>query len=343
MNGPFDVVVSLDGSGDYISIQDAIDNCPLINEAGYSIYISEGIYSEKIHINKDNIHIMGAGINKTIITAATASGNKLSKNMTYGTYGSRTVYVNAKQLTACDLTICNDFNYIENQSKPIDDPSRINDPQAVALLAGLQADKLVLKRVNLSSFQDTLFLRAGRSVLLDCEIAGNIDFIFGQGQALFLNCEIRARYHAPQTDDWGYLCAPSTDISHPFGLVFKHCRLTKESGVPARSYALGRPWHPTTDFIDGSYADPNAIGQAVFIECEMDDHIYGWDKMHGKDKDGERIYFYPQDSRFFEYKSVGLGASAGGYRPQLSHEQVIDFNDENVLSGWLPDELIGKN
>ncbi|MDT9694187.1 hypothetical protein Q5762_38830, partial [Streptomyces sp. P9(2023)] len=84
-----------------------------------------------------------------------------------------------------------------------------------------------------------------------------------------------------------------------FGLVFKDCRLKKETDVPAKSYALGRPWHPTTTFADGRYADPNAVGHAVFINCEMDDHIYGWDKMSGKDIDQQTIWFYPEDSRFW--------------------------------------------
>lgn len=55
-----------------------------------------------------------------------------------------------------------------------------------------------------------------------------------------------------------------------------------------QSYGLGRPWHPTTTFEDGRYADPNAIGQTVFLNTSMDDHIYGWDKMSGKDKQGEK-------------------------------------------------------
>ncbi|MGL9735795.1 MAG: hypothetical protein ACR5LF_09680 [Symbiopectobacterium sp.] len=74
--------------------------------------------------------------------------------------------------------------------------------------------------------------------------------------------------------------------------MITNSRVFKEgSNVPAKSYALGRPWHPKNTSPDSHYADPNAIGQTVFINTMMDDVIYDWDKMSGKDIKGEKIWF----------------------------------------------------
>lgn len=90
----------------------------------------------------------------------------------------------------------------------------------------------------------------------------------------------------------------------------------------------------TTAFYDGRYADPAAIGQAVFINTVMDDHIYGWDKMSGKDKQGEKIWFYPQDSRFFEENSHGPGAEINEGRRQLSAAQLQAFTLPMIFPDW---------
>jgi len=134
--------------------------------------------------------------------------------------------------------------------------------------------------------------------------------------------------------EWGYITAPSTPITQRFGLVFKACRLEKEPGVPAGSYALGRPWHPTTTFADGRYADPNAIGHAAFLHCQIGDHIYGWDRMSGRDVRQQLIWFHPQDSRFWEYANQGCGAGITPARPQLSEAESACYDDISILDGW---------
>ncbi len=118
---------------------------------------------------------------------------------------------------------------------------------------------------------------------------------------------IIARNRSDIAPPYGYITAPATQADEKFGLFIINSKLSKEAGVPAKSFALGRPWHPTTQFSDGRYADPNAIGLAAFINCDIDDHIYGWDKMSGKDKAGEKIWFYPEDSRFYESANRGPG------------------------------------
>lgn len=319
------------------SIQDAIDGAPS-DESRYVIYVCNGIYHEKIMVHRNNITLLGESAEYTVICAATANGSINEKGDKFGTAGSRTVQVSGKGFCACHITIENRFDYITNQEKAANDPSKLIDTQAVALLIAQGADQAQFKNVKLLSYQDTLFLQDGRSYFENCTIAGTVDFIFGAGIGLFKGCNIvaRNRQDIETGGVYGYLTAPATHIHQTFGLVFKDCRLTKEDGVPVNSYALGRPWHPTTSFHDGFYADPNALGHCAFIECDIDEHIFGWDKMHGWDKTKQRIWFYAEDARFWEFNNKGDGAVVVSKRPQLTEQMLNEYADEKLLAMWQP-------
>ncbi|MEE3652738.1 MULTISPECIES: pectinesterase family protein [unclassified Brenneria] len=319
------------------TLTDAIASAPADNSP-FVIYVKNGVYHERLTITRPNIHLIGESRDGTVITAAIAAGMLKPDGSKWGTYGSNTVKVDAADFSARSLTISNDFDYPGNKSKPDNDPTRLKDSQAVALLVAENSDRAYFHNVSLTGYQDTLYVKGGRSFFSQSRISGTVDFIFGDGTALFDDCDIIARNRTDIKDQpLGYLTAPSTNINQKYGLVFTNSRIVKESqDVPAKSYGLGRPWHPTTSFADGRYADPQAIGQAVFLNTSMDDHIYGWDKMSGKDRQGEKIWFYPQDSRFFEYQSRGAGAEKNDQRPQLSDAEAAEFTAEKVLGGWVP-------
>ncbi|MCE0493581.1 pectinesterase family protein [Vibrio salinus] len=340
----YDVTVAADGSGDFRSVQQAIEHAPDDHQP-YVIYIRNGVYHEKLEVKRPNIHLIGEDRDKTVITATTANSTINPKTgKKFGTTGSRTVNINATDFSAQSLTIENGFDYPANQAKDKGDPTRIRNTQAVALLISRKADKVAFKDVSLKSYQDTFYTKAGRTYFDKSRITGTVDFIFGHGTALFERSDIVARYRGDvkEGEVMGYITAPSTNIKTPFGLVFKDSRLSKEEKVPAHSYGLGRPWHPTRTFVDGRYADPNAIGHSAFINCQMDDHIYGWDKMSGKDIHHNKIWFYPKDSRFLEFKNVGPGAnSQDSKRPQLSAQQFTHYTNRDILSGWQPGLTLG--
>ena len=187
--------------------------------------------------------------------------------------------------------------------------------------------------------QDTLYVNAGTHYFEKCYIIGNVDFIFGAGQAVFNDCDIVSHDRGMPGNN-GYITAPSTALADPFGFLFVNCRLKKETLAMAdNSVTLGRPWHPTTTWADGSRsANLQAVGSVVYKNCWMDAHIgtKGWDAMAGKDKDGKSLWFYPQDSRFFEYGSTGPGAIKSETRRVLSATQAQRYTMANVLNGWDP-------
>ncbi|WP_068717775.1 pectinesterase family protein [Vibrio tritonius] len=344
------LTVRQDGKGDYPTIQAALDALvgldALINSEGvkgkhtlYQINIGPGTYYERLCVTRPNLILQGSSLHDTHIVASTANGMLDPQGRIFATTGSRTVSLDADNITLRDLTIRNDFDFDANQKKRADDPTRLTHTQAVALLIDEHADKIVLSHLGLEGAQDTLFLKSGRTYLHQCLITGHIDFIFGAGTAWFEQCDLtaKARRDTAHNEAWGYVCAPATSITKPYGFIFHRCALLKQLNVPEHSFALGRPWHPTTQFADGQYADPQAVGQAVFIDCVMDNHIYGWDKMSGKGKDGERVWFTPQESRFAEYHSHGYGTENNKeQRPEITEAEREQYTIEHVLDGWFP-------
>ena len=307
----FHAVVSLEDQPDHFaSLQAALDAAP--NDGSlYRIHIHAGRYHERVCIRRDNVEIVGAGAESTIIYAQVCAGMQEHSGQLVSTLGSRVVEVAAVSIALKKLSIVNQWNYIKNALKHPDDPTKTMHPQAIALLLGDKSDHVFLEHVNLESYQDTFCTQGKKSHLTHCKISGNIDFVFGCGESLIERCDIVCRAWPSQSKVWGYIAAPSTSIHQENGLTFLRCRVIRENNqVPKRSYALGRPWHPTKTFDDGRYADPDAIGKAVFIECQLDDHIYGWDKMHGLAKDGSKRYFQPdKDARFHEANNYGSGAN----------------------------------
>ncbi len=331
------------GVSTYKTLKLALDAAPAESRSPWRIHVRNGRYYEKLDVVKPNIHLVGESRAKTVLTFDAYAGQvkpgATGSRANWTTFGCATLSVHAPDFAATNLTIDNGFDYLGNDGKPATDATRTNDPQAVALMTTGGSDRARFTNVTITGHQDTLFVDAGRNHFRNCTISGGVDFIFGAAQAVFETCEIVTR---PRTKlnvyPIGYITAPSTQIRDQFGLVFLGCKLLRESAlVPANSTALGRPWHPAVTMPDGRYADPNAIGSSVFIECFMDDHIMvdGWFSMTGQQKSGpDRTVFLPEDSRFFEYKNTGPGALINSKRRQLTDAQAVDYTAAKVLRGW---------
>lgn len=325
----------------FSSVQAAIDAAPSTATKPYRIYIFAGDYFEKIIIAKPHIQLIGADKNSTRIFYNAYAGQQstdagATKGQIWGTPGSATLIIRAANVQLRQLTIENTFDFLANDALASDDPKRITNSQAVALHLDTGSDQFFAHDIRLLGYQDTLYVNSGRSWFDQSFIAGNVDFIFGKGNALFTDSEIKILGRGKPSDPHGYLVAPSTQISSEYGLTFIDCRLTRDASVPDDSTPLGRPWHPTTQFADGRYADPNAIGKAVFINSWMDAHIKhdGWSSMTGTAKDGTKISFQPEDSRFFEFNSSGPGAVVNDKRRQLSDEEIKNYTREKILGDW---------
>ncbi len=346
-NAHYDAIVNASekpSTKTFTSIQAALDAAPTINSKPHRIFIVAGNYYEKLVIAKPNIQLIGADKNTTRIYYDAYAGQQstdagATKGQIWGTPGSATLIIRAANIQLRHLTVENTFNFLANDALANDDPKRIPNSQAVALHLDYGSDRFLARNIRLLGYQDTLYVNSGRSWFDKSFIAGNVDFIFGKGNALFTNSEIKTLARGKPSSPHAYLVAPSTNINNEYGLTFIDCILTRDQSVPDNSTALGRPWHPTTQFADGRYADPNAIGKAVFINSWMDAHITqdGWHSMAGTAKDGNKIQFQPQDARFFEFNSKGPGAAINSNRRQLHKSEVDNYTREKIFGDWRID------
>ncbi len=326
----------------YEGMQDALDAIESSRAAGpASIHIAAGDYFEKVVVRSDEVRIIGDGAATTrLYFDAVAQDSGTYHRDNWGTPGSATLTIDADRVTIEGLTVENTFDYLSNDALPVGDPRKLVHSQAVALLLDIHSDRVHLDNVSLIGYQDTLFANGGRAYISNSFISGNVDFIFGNGQLLIEDSTIESRRRgqafAPGKIQ-SFIAAPSTQLAQKTGIVFHRSRLTRESGVPDQSVTLGRPWHPTTNFADGRYADPNAVGQVSFIDCFMDAHIHEqhWSSMHGTARDGTKTdVFRPQDSRFHETGSYGPGASHVDIGIRWNSAPAIEEVYELMFAGW---------
>lgn len=211
------IVVSRDGTGNFRTLQEAIESARAFMDYTVTIYVKNGVYKEKVIVPSwvENIDIIGEDRDKTIITYDDhANINKM------GTFRTYTVKVEGSDITFKNLTI-------ENNAAQLG--------QAVALHT--EGDRLKFINCRILGNQDTIYTgtKFTRLYFKDCYIDGTTDFIFGPSTALFEDCIIHSKRNS-------YVTAASTPKEAKYGYVFKHCKLTAEPGVD--KVYLGRPWRP---------------------------------------------------------------------------------------------------
>jgi pectinesterase len=211
----YEYTVAQDGSGDYTTVQEAINVMRVFTLKPITLHIKNGVYKEKIELfeNKTDVRFVGESAGKTIITFDDYSGKgKLN------TFNSYTAKISGNRFVAENITF-------ENSA------GRVG--QAVALY--VDADEAVFENCRFLGNQDTVFLGGERSrqYFVNCFIEGTTDFIFGPATAVFQNCEILCKSDS-------YITAPNTPKEKEFGFVFLDCKV-KVSAEVTKEY-LGRPW-----------------------------------------------------------------------------------------------------
>ncbi|HYW48920.1 MAG TPA: pectinesterase family protein [Bryobacteraceae bacterium] len=304
--------VAASGTGDYYSVQRAIDVAP----EGATISIAPGAYREVLKITKPGIHLRSAYTDpkKTVIVFGKSAGDS------GGTLNSAAVEVRADGFTAENLTFANDFNATH--------PQLPQGSQALALL--VTGDRAVFHNMRFLGNQDTLYAGSkscrgpegpctpARQYFADCYIEGNVDFIFGDGKTVFENCEIHSNRQSG-----GYIIAQSKHYpDQDSAYVFDHCRLTAAPGV--EHVWLGRPWRP--------------LATVIFLNTEMDASVEpaGWREWHPGETHSLDTAYYA------EYNSAGDGAHPSERDPhthKLTAAEAARYDPQHFLAGsdgWNP-------
>lgn len=293
----YDLVVACDGSGDYTTIQDAVNAIRDYKPEGRQrILVRKGVYEEKVIIPsyKTNISLIGEERDSTILiwhdhaNLHTESGFGIDRRITsrdegrkIGTFQSYTLRVDGPGFECENMTVQNDAMVYYNPNWWADRKNDAGVAQAVAV--HVEGDRVVFRNCRLLGFQDTLFTgnEDSRQLYYKCYIEGTVDFIFGPATAWFEECELYAISK-------GYYTAASTPQHHPYGYVFSNCRLTADPS--ARGVVLGRPWR--------NYAC------VIFKNCELPRELdpKGWNNWRDPARE--------LTARYYEGGSTGPGADA---------------------------------
>ncbi|WP_406393406.1 pectinesterase family protein [Streptomyces sp. NBC_00882] len=312
------LTVAKDGSGQYATVQAAVNAVPANNPSRVVISVKPGTYRElvKVPSNKPHVTIQGSGgsRNDTVIVYNNASGTpKPDGSGTYGTGGSATVAVEADDFQARNLTISNDFDEASHQDIA---------NQAVALRTA--ADKVFLDGVIVSGDQDTLLVdtaakeKLGRVYMTNSYVIGNVDFIFGRATAVIDKSVITLKKRWNGTSA-GYVTAPSTAAGRKGILI---ANSTVNGDVSSASFYLGRPWHAGGD----ASLDPQTTVRNTSLSAAI--KSTPWTDMSG---------FSWRDDRFAEYRNSGAGSGAASSdRPQLTDAQATGQEVADWLGDWTP-------
>lgn len=276
-DNPDTLVVSRDGTGEFRTIDEAIEVCRAFMDYTKVIYVKKGVYKEKLIIPSwlTNITICGEDRDNTIITWDDHANIKMPvggldseaavKGKPMGTFRTYTLKVQGSYITLKDITI-------ENNAAKLG--------QAVALHT--EGDHILVQNCRLLGNQDTVYTGVGgtRVAFYDCYIEGTTDFIFGPSIAWFQNCEIHSKANS-------YITAASTPAGQKYGYVFYKCRLTADKDVD--KVYLGRPWR--------------LFAATIFMDCELGKHIRpeGWHNWNNAKNE--------ETARYAEYGNKGEGAS----------------------------------
>ena len=293
-------VVAADGSGDYRTVQEAINAVPQNTSASnrWIIFIKAGTYRELIYVQREKrfVTLVGDDPVRTVLTYHLNANMIGVDGKPIGTFRTPSTVIDADDFTAENLSF-------ENSAGPVG--------QALALR--VDGDRVVFRNCRVLGWQDTIFLNRGRQYFEDSLIAGHVDFIFGGATAFFERCHLHCWRN-------GYITAASTPPSERYGFVFAHGRVTGAS-ADVKTY-LGRPWR---DF-----------AQVTFIDMEMSDVVRpeGW---HNWDRpEREKTARYSE----YAATGPGANPRARvSWAKRISAEDATSISITSVLSGadgWDP-------
>ena len=304
------LTVAQDGSGDYESVQAAINAVAEGEEA--VIRVKAGTYEGAVKLgtrqkaSTKKIALIGEGMDKTIITAAHGKNN-IGSGKDVRDYATLGVF--APDFYAQDLTLQNAAGKSGGQ----------------ALALHVDGDRATFYRCRIAGYQDThRTKKETRSYYKECTIEGAVDYIYAGGTCWFERCTL----HSVAS---GYITAPeditvytTTEAGDKLwlGFIFNQCEVTKASDMKDKSVALGRCW------------GAEKCG-SLFMNCQLNNVVKaaGWETMGGND--GTKSFFA-------EYKNMN-GSELADVSNRISWSHQLTDADYEKVSTWAKVDAIYRS
>jgi pectinesterase len=300
LNAQRKIVVAKDGSGNYRTVQQAFNSIPFNNKKPVTVFVKNGTYNEKLHLDSGKAFVSLIGEDKfnTVLTYDDHTGKVSPKGDTINTRTSWSFLVKANNFTARDITFENNAGFTAGQ--------------AVALES--DGDRALFDNCRFLGFQDVLFTNndQSRQYYKSCYIEGTTDFIFGSSTVWFQQCHIHSKKNS-------HVTAASTPKEHAFGYIFNDCILTGDSTL--HGVSLGRPWRP--------YA------AVVYIHCYIGQHIMpqGWANWNNTESFTTARY-----AEYQNYGPGASINQRVNWSKQLTDQEVKQYTIKNVFGNWNPEK-----
>lgn len=314
------IIVSSDGKGDFTSIQSAINSLSDDASLPRIIFIRQGVYKEKLFIEKNNIVFEGEDREKTIITQDIARDEWRCTNP--DDWGVATVNINGNDITFKNLTVANDYGFNVKEDKTVSCPLDSVNKIKVITNKGHQMALRTMKATRFSAINCYFRAYAGDTVspwnveegmfyFKDCIMEGGVDFYCPRGWAWAENCKFYANTGSAAIWHDGSFDPGSKT-------VFKNCSFDGFDG-----FNLGR-YHRDAQFylIDCNFSEKMADKDIFLVPTN---NIIQW---------GKRVYYYNchRSGGDYEWFNNNLSTAAGS--PSVNDITVVWM----FRNKWNPEE-----
>ena len=301
------LVVAADGTGDFNTVQGALDFVPDRSPRRVTIFIRNGDYEEIVYArNKSNITLVGEDRERVLIHYANNEifnphPANVASNEWPGTFPSRRAAFMADQASGLHLVNLTIRNTARGQAEGL-------------LITG---ERNIISHASIYGSGDALQVN-GSAYITDSLIAGDGDTILGRGPAFFTNCELQSR--GP------FMWARNTAANH--GNVFLNCRFKASGGTPT---VIARA--PT----NGGHTYPNV--EVVLLNSALDGiSPVGWGDVGG---DTSQVHYWEYNSTNLGNGSPVDTSARHPVSKRLTKDEdaqtIANYsNPAWVLGGWSP-------
>jgi len=238
-------VVAGDGSGDFATLQGALDYIPYGNTDKSKILIKNGTYIGLAFAkNRNNLTIEGESAQGVIIKGFN------NNNLNGSTHWRSVVNLSGNDINIVSITFINTTPNGGTQAEVLK----------------LNGQRCVIVNCFFYSYQDTVLIE-GTVYFKDCMLEGDVDFIWGRGTVYFQSCELRAN------DNGGYnVMARNNNTKH--GYCFADCNLTRTSATTATQY-LGRDANTSYPYAEIVYLECSMGTQIPAVGWQIRNEMNG--------------------------------------------------------------------
>lgn len=345
------ITVAQDGSGQFKTIQDAINSIPYSNNQEAIVFIKKGTYNEKIFIDKNYITLKGEDQSNTIVTISLAREQWRCNNP--DDYGTATINLKGSDIKLENLTFINSFGKDNPKGTTISCPDSAGKTKEINIrsvghqmaLRSFNTTRLIVINCTFIAYGgDTVSpwnTDTGMFYFKNCTMEGGVDFYCPRGCALADHCKFIC--HSMEAAIWH-----DGSIHESSKTVLMNCSFTGDN-----NFKLGRFHRDAQFYLINCNFPKNMADSDIYLRSSNPPNVIRW---------GKRVYYYNchREGGDYDWHRDNLPSNLsvndisikwiydGKWDPEKTAAQATDPFAENMLlyqranGGW-PKHFQGNN